>query len=109
MSNDKYNIEDIVKFSAAENPLYVKNAIDNLMIDKIQAEIENKKLEVAKTMFGGSDDSDSDDEEIEDEDDDSYDIDISDEDLLDLISDLEELDDENENEDLEDDTNGEDA
>lgn len=110
MSDDKYNIEDIVNFSSSENPLNVKNAVDSLMLSKIHAAIEAKKLEVAKTMFGGTsepeiefEDEEWDDEE-EDEDDDEDDFDISDDDLEDLFNDLEDLnlDDDIEDEDISD-------
>jgi hypothetical protein len=112
MSDNKYNIEDIVKFSSDDNPLNVKNAVDNLMIAKIQSEIQNKKLEVAKTLFGGTDeDSEYDEEDNEYEDDDEYDLDISDEDLADLLADLNDLDyaEDEDNTDLEDTNDGEDA
>lgn len=95
MSDDKYNIEDIVNFSATGNPLNVKNAVDSLMLQKIHAEIESKKLEVAKSMFGGNDEEEieTEDEEWDDEEtDEDDDFDISDDDLEDLFNDLEDLD-----------------
>ena len=89
MSDDKYNIEDIVTFSALEKPINVKDAVNDVMLAKIQSEIEVKKLEVAKSIFGGDDDEE--DEFEDDEEDDDDDFDISDEDLDDLFNDLEDL------------------
>ena len=100
--SDKYSIEDIINFSATENPLSVKNAVDSLMLSKVHAAIEAKKTEVAKSLFGGSiddedeefDEEDFDDEEdveFDEEDFDDEDFDISDEDLDDLFNDLDEL------------------
>ena len=111
MSDDKYNIEDIVNFSAQEKPINVKDAVNDVMLAKIQAEIEAKKVEVAKSIFGGTDtETDEDDEDFDDEDfdeeDEDDDFEISDEELDDLFNDLEELDDT----DLEvEDEDGEDA
>lgn len=98
MSNDKYNIEDIVNFAADSNPLNVKQAVDNLLLSKIQNEVENRKMELARTMFNDGkpfvpddeseiiyDDENADDTEFFDDDED---FDISDEDLEDLLSDL---------------------
>ena len=109
MSDDKYNIEDIVNFSAQEKPISVKDAVNDVMLTKIHAEIEAKKMEVAKSIFGGTD-TDEDDEEFDEEDfeddEDDDDFEISDEELDDLFNDLEELDDT----DLEvEDEDGEDA
>ena len=112
MSDDKYNIEDIVTFSAQEKPVSVKDAVDDVMLTKIHAEIEAKKLEIAKSIFGATDtevdedDEDFDDEDFDDEEDEDDDFEISDEELDDLFNDLEELDDT----DLEiEDEDGEDA
>jgi len=111
MSDDKYNIEDIVNFSAQEKPISVKDAVNDVMLTKIHAEIEAKKLEVAKSIFGGDteideDDEDFDDEDFDDDEDEDDDFEISDEELDDLFNDLEELDDT----DLEiEDEDGEDA
>lgn len=100
--SDKYNIEDIINFSANENPLNVKQAVDSAMLSKIHSAIEGKKREVARAMFGGEakDEPEWDDEEWEDEEDDDdadedeeEDFEISDDDLDDLLSDLEDIDD----------------
>lgn len=96
--SDKYSIEDIINFSANENPLNVRQAVDSLMLSKIHSAIEGKKREVAKAMFGGeaTDEPEWDDEEWEDdeEDDDEEDDDfeISDDDLDDLLNDLDDID-----------------
>ena len=118
MSDDKYNISDVVNFSAQEKPLNVKDAVNDVMMSKIHAAIEAKKMEVAKSLFGGTP-SDVDDEaefddafdDEDDEEDDEDDFDISDEDLEDLFNDLEDLADtdlDDDNSEVEDE-NGEDA
>ena len=105
MSDDKYNIEDIVTFSALEKPVSVKDAVDNVMLGKIQSEIESKKLEIAKSIFGGTD-TDDEETDFDDDEDEDDNFEISDEDLDDLFNDLEDLDDT----DLEiEDEDGEDA
>lgn len=118
---NKYNISDIVNFASQQNPLEVKNAVDALMIDKIHAAIADKKIEVAKQMFGGEDEPEVDDfeedeieqeedeseEDVEDSDDDF--MDISDDELEQLLNDLEDLDLEDDNLDSEENDNGENA
>ena len=118
---NKYATSDIIDFAAQQNPLEIKSALDNLMLAKVHAEIADKKIEVAKSMFGVENDSDTPDEEemaeIEDdeieeddedvegeeESDDDFDLDISDEELEELLNDLEDLDDTDLDDDLEDD------
>jgi len=134
MSDDnKYTLDDIIDFSSEQQPIQVKAAVDQLMLAKIHSAIEDKKIEVAKQMFGDaagpedpdlSDDTWEDDESEEDtesdegeEDDaDDFDLDISDDELEKLLGDLEdnlgdETDDDlgDDNSDLEDTENGEDA
>lgn len=127
--NDKYNLDDIINFSAEQRPVDVKAALDDLMIAKIHSAIEDKKVEVAKQMFGDAasqddvdlpdDESDeewNDEEETDDESDD-FDLDISDDELEDLLNDLvdniedDDLEDDLEvdNLDSEEDDNGENA
>jgi hypothetical protein len=115
---NKYNISDIINFASQQNPLEIKSAIDSLMIAKVQAEIADKKIEVAKSMFGAGQDEveasaeepsedDFEDDELDDEDDveddEDLDLDISDEELEDLLNDLENLDDTDLDDNLEDD------
>jgi len=116
---NKYDISDIINFASQQNPLEIKSAIDSLMISKVQAAIADKKIEVAKSMFGAGQDEveasaeddfeedeveDDEDEDIEDEsEEDDFDLDISDEELEDLLNDLENLDDTDLDDNLEDD------
>lgn len=95
MSDNKYNIDDIINYSAEEKPLNVKSAVDDIMLQKVHDEIEAKKIEVAKSIFGGTP-SDADDEAdfedaFDDDDDDDDGFEISDEDLEDLFNDLDDL------------------
>lgn len=135
MSDDnKYTLDDIIDFSSEQQPIQVKAAVDQLMLAKIHSAIEDKKVEVAKQMFGDaagpedpdlSDETWEDEEELEDEtesddgeedDADDFELDISDDELEQLLSDLEDnLDDEtdddlgDDNSDLEDTEDGENA
>ena len=71
---------DLVKFSIEEKPHDLQNAFADLMIDKIRAEIEIKKAEVATEFFNQANDP----EDVEDAEDDDYedsdDVDAEDED-----------------------------
>jgi late competence protein required for DNA uptake (superfamily II DNA/RNA helicase) len=49
--DNKYTLNDLVTLSADQKPLEFQQAFDNLIIDKIQAAIDNRKLEIAQGMF----------------------------------------------------------
>jgi len=130
--NNKYNIADIIDFSAEQKPVDVQAAVDALMLQKAHAAIEAKKIETAKKMFGDAagpedpnysedddweeDQEDMESDESEGEVEDDLDLDISDDELEELLNDLEDLDDmdfddnlEDDNSDVEDTENGENA
>lgn len=108
---NKYTIDDMINFAVQQKPVDVKSAFDDLMMAKIHSAIENKKIEVAKQMFGsanvdaeieGAEEAQFEDEQDEPEteeetvEDDDLDLDISDEELEALLSDLEDnLEDDN--------------
>jgi len=104
---NKYNINDIIDFASQQKPVDVKAAFDDLMLAKIHSAIEDKKIEVARQMFGTDnvdaeleDDQFEDDQEDDDlddtEEDDDLDFDITDDELEELLSDLEDnLEDDN--------------
>jgi hypothetical protein len=52
--NDKYTLNDLVKFSADQKPIDFRQAFDSLIVDKIQAAVDNKKLEIAQNMFNSA-------------------------------------------------------
>jgi len=52
MDNDnKYSLNDLITMSAEQKPLEFNQAFDQLMVDKLQAAVENKKIEIAQSMF----------------------------------------------------------
>lgn len=118
MSEDKYSLASkIVDFSIADNPAKVKDTVDQLMLDKIQSEVEARKIDLARQMFNDTSPDpneedaededfpeDVDDEELEDDsdveeysDDEDSDVEteveITDDELEDLFSSLEDLED----------------
>ena len=55
MENEtKYTLNDLVKFSAEQKPLDFRQAFDDLISDKLQAAVDNRKLEIAQSMFNSS-------------------------------------------------------
>lgn len=107
--NDKYDVNDILKFAYDSNPAELKTALDQLMGDKALDAIANRKVELAQTLFNSAsseegpedpEDVEGDDEELEDDSEeedfedesDDLDIDISDEELEELLRDLENID-----------------
>jgi len=49
--DNKYNMNDLVKFSIEQKPVDFRQAFDDLISDKLQAAVDNKKLEIAQSMF----------------------------------------------------------
>ena len=59
--DNEYNITDLISLSFYQKPVDFQNAFNSIMSDKLSAAIDDKKLEVAQTMFN------YDDDEIDDE------------------------------------------
>lgn len=49
--DNKYTLNDLVTTSAEQKPLEFNQAFDQLMVDRLQSAIDNKKLEIAQSMF----------------------------------------------------------
>jgi hypothetical protein len=55
--DNKYTLDDLVIFSADQKPLDFRQAFDDLIVDKIQAAVDIRKLEIAQSMFNRAGDS----------------------------------------------------
>lgn len=104
------DVADLLGFAIDKNPVDFADAFNQIVREKSMAAIENHKVELAQSLYGGdepeTDDVDDDDLDYDDEgdtDDDDVEIDDDDLDLDDL--DLDDLD----LEDLEDASDDEDA
>ena len=53
MDNDKYSVQDLIKFSYNQQPIDFENAFNSLVTDKIAMAIDTKKKELAGSMFNG--------------------------------------------------------
>jgi hypothetical protein len=52
MSEDtKYTLNDLITTSAEQKPLDFQDVFNDLIVDKIQAAVDNRKLELAQSMF----------------------------------------------------------
>lgn len=52
--DNKYTLNDLVVFSADQKPLDFQNVFNDLIVDKIQAAVDNRKLEIAQSMFNSA-------------------------------------------------------
>lgn len=92
------DVTDLLGFAIDKNPTEFASAVDDILRSKAAVALENKKTELAQSVYGSDDDSDevdfeSDDEDFDlddDFDDEDLDIDLDDLDLDDL--DLDDLD-----------------
>ena len=76
MSEDnKYTTSDLLNYSAAEKPIEFGDVFSSLLLDRIDAAVDNRKLELSQSMFAAGpepEDTDEDDDwgdEEEDEED----------------------------------------
>jgi len=58
----QYTVQDLIAYSYDQKPVEFENAFSSLMIDRIAAAVDNKKIEVAQAMF-----SDETEEEVVDQ------------------------------------------
>jgi hypothetical protein len=77
MDNDKYSVQDLIKYSYNQQPIDFENAFNSLITDKIATAIDDKKRELAGSMVTNSygpdeDDIDPIDEPYDDVDDTDY-------------------------------------
>ena len=55
MSEDtKYTLNDLITTSAEQKPLDFQDVFNDLIVDKIQAAVDNRKLELAQFMFNSA-------------------------------------------------------
>jgi hypothetical protein len=51
MTEIEYKLSDLINFSSQQKPIDFETAFKSIMIDKIGSAIDNKKLEVAQSIF----------------------------------------------------------
>ena len=51
MSDNKYSVEDLVAAATQETPVEFENIFNDLIVDRLQNAVENRKTEMAQTMF----------------------------------------------------------
>ena len=53
MSEDnKYGLDDLVSNAVLQKPIEFETAFNNIVLDRIRDAVENKKIEVAKQLYG---------------------------------------------------------
>lgn len=50
----EYNINDLIRLSNDQKPVDFEKAFGSVIADRLAAAVDNKKIEVAATMFGSS-------------------------------------------------------
>lgn len=67
-----YTVMDLIKFSADQKPIDFEQAFNDILVDRMQSAVADKKLAVAQTMFNpqfeeGNDSDDYEQEDTEDQ------------------------------------------
>ena len=78
MDNDKYTLQDLVGFTIDQQPIEFEKAFSDVITDRIADAIDNRKIELAQSIFAGQEpemdqvedayDDDSEEEEYDGED-----------------------------------------
>jgi len=66
--DNEYNITDLISLSFDQKPVDFQNAFNSVMSNKISSAIDDKKLEVAQTMFNNYSDEFEDDQKDQEQD-----------------------------------------
>ena len=61
--DNEYTVSDLVSLSYEQKPIEFQNSFDSLIKDRIADAIDDKKLEIAQTVFSGPDAAEDDDDE----------------------------------------------
>jgi len=56
----EYTTDDLVKFSLNQQPIEFENAFNSLMVDRLAIAINDKKTEMAQTIFRDQEEEDED-------------------------------------------------
>jgi hypothetical protein len=56
---NKYNLEDLVAASTNQQPLDFEHVFDELMVSRLQAAVQNKKIQIAQSMYSSPEDFES--------------------------------------------------
>lgn len=79
--NSALTVNDLLKHSFEQKPIDFEHAFNSIMVDKLAAAIDDKKLSIAQRMFGGSEEeefeAEADFEDTEDEDQQDYEVDTN--------------------------------
>lgn len=52
VENNKYDLSDLVVSAIEQKPLDFETAFDSLVVDRIRDAVEEKKIAIAKQMYG---------------------------------------------------------
>jgi len=63
MTDIEYRVSDLINFSSGQKPIEFQQAFNSIIASKIEAAIDDTKLQVAQSMFGNQEP-----EEYEDDD-----------------------------------------
>lgn len=51
---NEVSVNDLISLAYDQKPIDFQNAFDHLIKDRLTDAIDNKKIEISKTMFGGT-------------------------------------------------------
>lgn len=52
--SDKYTVQDLISNAADQQPIEFENAFNSLVVDRIRSAVENRKQEIATSMFNSA-------------------------------------------------------
>lgn len=51
MDTIEYKVSDLINFSSSQQPLEFKDAFDSLITKRIEAAVNDRKIEIAKSLY----------------------------------------------------------
>jgi hypothetical protein len=66
MENNKYEIQDLINAAVEQKPTNFSDIFGNLLVDRLSDAVSNKKMELAKSMYGSAAEVESDENDYED-------------------------------------------
>lgn len=75
--NQALNVNDLLKYSFEQKPVDFEHAFNSIMVDKLAAAIDDRKLSIAQRMFGGEESEVELEADADYEDQEDYEVDIN--------------------------------
>lgn len=64
---EKVTLADLINYAYEDNPAKIQSSFDSIMADKIQQSLQQKRIEIANSLFNNGENEVDGEEQVEDE------------------------------------------